>query len=155
MVLAVEVLGLHGGEGRRVLETQVPDPGQVVATTVGAEARGVCGCGEGSMVRGWGERVVGEGRRGGGRAVRRVGTGALDVSMRVVVIFVVGVGSRHGILPDPRKVSPTAVAAVRVVWEVSRGVRKGCGQSAVPLDLVGSVCEEVDVETGSRVRASS
>jgi hypothetical protein len=66
------------------------------------------------------------------------------MTMRVMVIFVVRMGSRHGVGGEGRQVVSAAVRRMAVVGVVT--VRVGCSEGAFALDLGCGCGEEVDVE---------
>lgn len=79
------------------------------------------------------------------------------MSMRVVVVFVVGVRARHGVRGQRGEMVPATVGGVAVVWVVTRAMVRvvRCQRTAFTLDLGGCCGEEVDVETVTVVGASS
>ena len=78
------------------------------------------------------------------------------MAMCVVIVFVMGVRTRHGVGRQRRKVVSTVVLRVAVVWVVTRAVvRVVCCQCAFSLDLGSGCGEEVDVEAVAVVGASS
>ena len=79
------------------------------------------------------------------------------MTMCVVVVFVVGMRTRHGIGGERWEVVSAAVLRVTVVWVVARAVVRVvcCQRTAFPLDLGSSCGKKVDVETVAVVGASS
>lgn len=79
------------------------------------------------------------------------------MTMGVMVIFVVGVRSRHGVGGERWEVVSTAVLRVAVVRVVTRVVMRVmcCQRTALPLDLGGSCGKKVDVKIMAVVGASS
>jgi hypothetical protein len=75
------------------------------------------------------------------------------MSMRVMVIFVVRMGSRHRVGGEGGKVVSAAVRGMAVVWVVTVGV--GCCEGAFALDLGCGCGEEVDVEVLAVVGTSA
>jgi hypothetical protein len=152
------MLWLHRCKCGGVGERQVADGRKIVATsivTIRSQTRRMCWRGKWSVVGGGGERVVREGRRGGRGGLRGVRSGALRVTMRVMVVraLVMGVTSRHRIGGERREMVATAVRAVAVVWVVSVGWLMG-RKGGIPLDLGSSCGEEVNLAVVGRSRST-
>jgi hypothetical protein len=119
VVLAVQMLWLHGRESRSVLKTQVANPGQIISTSVWSQTGGMRRSGKRSVVGGGGQRIVRESRRGWSRAIGGIRSRPLHMSVSIVVVVLVRMRPCHGISGQRWEVVSAAVTTVAVIRVMS------------------------------------